>query len=78
MCDRLALGERRELGRQSLAGLAPVHRLDHRHHFLAISSCGAPITATSATLGWVMRRFLDLLRVNVHAAGNDHEALTGR
>ena len=37
------------------------------------SSLGTPNTAASTTLGWVIRRFSHLLRVDVHAARDDHE-----
>ena len=39
------------------------------------SSSGTPITAASSTFGWVIEQVLGLLRVDVHAAGDDHVRL---
>ena len=39
------------------------------------SSLGTPNTATSTTFGWVDEHVLGLLRVDVHAAGDDHVRL---
>ncbi|MNE23155.1 hypothetical protein D3C80_1163980 [compost metagenome] len=65
----------RKLGRELRRGVGPVGGLDHRHHPLAHLGTGRADHSGVGHLRMLDQQVLDLLRIDVHPARDDHEAL---
>jgi hypothetical protein len=74
-CERLARAKAESSAARGLARLGPVGGLDDRHDLLAHLLVRRADHRHVGDLGMADQQVLDLLRIDVHAAGDDHEAL---